>query len=724
MTMFEWFPIRAFLKELATLVRTLGWPEWLAIIAMILLGNSALWYWQDAFAPVSDDDPAMIELFVNRQASLEDRLTKLGLPAFGGWQQVGLLNDTLTLVQEPELNPAEEAVYPLYRGGRSGWKPMPGYVDGYVNTLRIGSIDLRSEVRKPTVCLARTIRSPADTTITAYLGCDGGFVLWLNGESLLISDLHEEMRPGQESVRLPLRKGDNRLVWRIKLDQQPCRFFFQPDFGETQTESLLAELDRAFPLDRERPEAYRELAQVAATSAEDPYYRLTEIPAPEVTFIEGGGLGFTPEGKLVVSTRRGFVYLVDGAMAADPSHARFTRIASGLHEALGLHIAPDGQTHVVERGGLTRLADRDGDGIFDTFQNVCSDWGISGDYHEYTLDLERDPAGNFYTSLSLPHQYSADGQRSDAPWRGWIVQIAPDGTMLPWCYGFRSADGLGWNAAGDLFATDNQGQWVAASPLYHIRKDHFYGHPASRQWIDDSVSDEARRRATRPPTPPAVWIPYEEFCMSATDIVCDTTGGRFGPFENQLFVGDMMKGTLVRVALEKIDGEYQGACFLFRRGVGAVHRMTFGPDGRMYLTRAARGWGGGGHGEGLARLEFSGNAPLEVRAVRLLAEGFELEFTAPLNDAAARLVGEIRVEQFRYEYWGNYGSPKVDRELLPIQNVELSANCRRMTVTVRNVKANHICHLSLPRFAGVNGQVLLHTDAYYTVNRLNAKGSR
>lgn len=720
--MFKRFTFPKFMQNFVAIVRDLRWYERLIIIALLTIWLGSLWYWQNLAAPEEADDPAMTALFLNRQALLADKLTRLGLPVFGIWQRVGPLSDTLTLVAEPERNPSEDAVYALYYGGRSGWQPAPEYVDGYVNSLRVRSTDLPVPERTPTICLARTIQCPADTTITVYLGCDHGFVLWLNGVSLLISDSHAEMQPGQESVRLTLRKGANRLVWRIKLGLQPCRFFFQPDYGETRTESLLAELDREFPLSRERPTAYRDLAHVAATAVEDRYYRLTDIASPENAFIEGGGLGFLPDGRLAVSTRRGFVYLVDGATAPDPSHAQFTRIVSGLHEALGLHVAADGVTHVAERGGVTRLVDRDGDGEIDTFRNVCSDWGLSGDYHEYTLDLERDTLGNFYTSLSLPGQHSRKTEDPTALWRGWIVQITPDGTLVPWCFGLRSADGLGWNSAGDLFATDNQGQWVAASPLYHIRRNHFYGHPASRRWVDDSGSDEARRRAVQPPTPPAVWIPYEEFCMSATDVVCDTTGGRFGPFVDQLFVGDMMKGTIVRVALEKIQGEYQGACFLFRRGVGAVHRMTFGPDGRLYLARAARGWGGGGQGEGLARLEFSGVTPLEIRIVRLLKEGFELEFTGPLDASAVQLASEMRVEQYRYEYWEKYGSPKVDRVLLPIRNATLSADGRRLSVFVDGIKPKHVCHLSLPRFSGMDGQPLLHTDAFYTVNQLQADG--
>jgi hypothetical protein len=177
--------------------------------------------------------------------------------------------------------------------------------------------------------------------------------------------------------------------------------------------------------------------------------------------------------------------------------------------------------------------------------------------------------------------------------------------------------------------------------------------------------------------------------MSATDIVCDLTDGGFGPFGKQLFVGDMMKGTIIRVAMEKVAGEYQGACFLFRRGVGAVNRMTFGPDHRLYLTRAARGWGGGGRGEGVARLEFTGETPMEVRDMHLIRNGFELHFTLPLsnerrNQQLGRTAGS---NSFAMNTGSNMARRKIDQQLLPIlEDSELSADrtrLRRLTVTVK-----------------------------------------
>ena len=42
--------------------------------------------------------------------------------------------------------------------------------------------------------------------------------------------------------------------------------------------------------------------------------------------------------------------------------------------------------------------------------------------------------------------------------------------------GLRTPNGLGWGPEGDLFVTDNQGGWLPASKLVHIKQDRFFNH--------------------------------------------------------------------------------------------------------------------------------------------------------------------------------------------------------------------------------------------------------
>src|SRR4029077_12006144 len=122
----------------------------------------------------------------------------------------------------------------------------------------------------------------------------------------------------------------------------------------------------------------------------------------------------------------------------------------------------------------------------------------------------------------------------------------------------------------------------------------------------------------------------------------DTTGGKFGPFAGQCFVGDQTKSNVMRVDLQKLNGRYQGARFPFPRGFQCgIIRLVFGPDGSLYAGQTNRGWGSlGGRPYGLQRLVYTGAVPLEIHTMHLTHTGFDLTFTKPLDRARAeRLAG-------------------------------------------------------------------------------------
>ena len=97
-----------------------------------------------------------------------------------------------------------------------------------------------------------------------------------------------------------------------------------------------------------------------ASDDESDYYAVDYLTPPNGAVLEVGGMEFMPDGRLVVSTRRGEVWIVENPLAEDPSEAKFSLFADGLWEGLGLNIH-DGQIYVVQRGELSRLTDIDGD---------------------------------------------------------------------------------------------------------------------------------------------------------------------------------------------------------------------------------------------------------------------------------------------------------------------------------------------------------------------------
>src|SRR5262245_50877315 len=385
-------------------------------------------------------------------------------------------------------------------------------------------------------------------------------------------------------------------------------------------------------------------AQQPAKESEEDYYPLIRIPIPKDIMLEVGGIELMPDGKLAVSTRRGEIWMIDKAFENPPSNVKFTRFAAGLHEVLGLAYR-DGWLYAQQRGELTKIKDTDGDGRADVFKTVCDFWEISGDYHEYAFSSKFDKEGNMWVVLCLTGSFT-----SNVPFRGWCVRVTPEGKMIPTCSGVRSPGGIGMNAEGDMFYTDNQGPWNGTCGLKHLRPGGFMGHPDSFKWYPfaknmgpkPQVPKSGSRfmtEAKRIPefVPPVVLFPYGKMGQSASGIDCDLSGGKFGPFAKQLFVGDQTHSTVMRVFLEKVNGHYQGVCFPFRQGFGSrTVPVRFGPDRSLYVGGTNRGWGSRGPQTfAVERLAWTGKVPFEIREMRARPDGFELTFTQPVDPKTA-----------------------------------------------------------------------------------------
>lgn len=460
-------------------------------------------------------------------------------------------------------------------------------------------------------------------------------------------------------------------------------------------------------------------AMMLAMVGADAGWVVESIPAPEGEVVEVGGIAFLGEGTVALSTRRGRVWLVDGALDDDPSDAVWTRFADGLYEGLGLDTDGD-DLIVLQRGELSRLRDIDGDRLVDDIELVSQDWGLSDNYHEFAFGLPRDAQGNRYVAFNLgflsPEWWHG---KAVVPYRGWILQIAPDGTMTPWAHGFRSPCGLGFDASGRLLETDNQGDWMPSSPIYVVEREGFHGHPASLRWTDEYLAAERLPDDTEPVAiervPAAIWIPYD-WSRSTGNLVTDTTGGRFGPFENQLFVAELTTGRVLRAEIEDIDGVSQGAVWPFVDRVGSVARVAFAPDGSLICGLTNRGWGGLAPGHGVRRIRFTGEVPMEMKHVRLVPGGFDIEFTHPV--AGDIEPSQIDIDTYDYNWWWKYGSPEQRRSELAAGDTSLSADRRTLHVSVPMLRAGRVARMRLHGVEGEGDRPLLHEEVAYTINRL------
>ena len=465
-----------------------------------------------------------------------------------------------------------------------------------------------------------------------------------------------------------------------------------------------------------------------AKPVEADYYKIFTFEPSADVILEAGALEWMPDGKLAVSTRRGEIYLVTDPLSADPAQeSKFVRFAHGLHEVLGLAYR-DGWLYVTQRAELSRIKDTDGDGVADRFETVSDAWEIDGDYHEYAFGSKFDRDGNLWVALCLTGSFTSENK-----FRGWALRITPEGKTIPTCSGLRSPGGLGMNAEGDMFYTENQGPWNGACSIKHLQPGSFQGNPSGNKWYDfakelgkrpedPKSGGRMREEADRIPEliPPAVYFPYPKMGQSASGIACDLSGGKFGPFDRQMFVGDQSASFVMRVGMEKVAGRYQGFCIPFRAGFASGNLpMLFAADGSLMVGGTNRGWGSRGpRAFALQRLVWTGKTPFEIREVHAKPDGFELTFTAPIDPGTAGDLASYKATTHTYIYQSSYGSPEVDATEPKVEKVTVAADGRSARLVIAPLKRGHVHTLNLAGVRSAEGRPLLHPEAYYSLNEI------
>ncbi len=488
------------------------------------------------------------------------------------------------------------------------------------------------------------------------------------------------------------------------------------------------------------------------SAKEEDFFKILKVTSPEGTLLEVGGLCTLPNGDLAATTRRGDIFIVENPTSAKPY---FRKFASGLHEVLGA-VYKNGSLYVVQRGELTRLYDSNMDGKADVFETVYA-WPLSGNYHEYSFGPKLAPDGSFFVTLNLGFPNAWWHPESMVPWRGWTLHIYDDGRMEPWATGMRSPCGISM-IDGELFYTDNQGDYVGSGSIVKIDKGSFTGHPAGLRWASlpnspvhvsaNEINSRINQRIEYGPDSqqvkpanivnekftaeyemkklipqlqlPAVWLPHGILGISTSEIV-KIPEGVFGPFQNQLLVGDQGQSKIARVFMEKVNGELQGCAWDFRSGFrSGIVRLAWGNDGSLFVGETNRGWGSAGDAnEGLQRLVWNKRIPFEMRTVKAMPDGFEIEFTKPVDKKYAEDIASYNVESYIYKYQAVYGSPPVDNKKCPITGVKVSADGMTARIIVTNLRPHYIHVLTLE---GVRDKEdaysLIHPTAYYTLNNI------
>ena len=461
------------------------------------------------------------------------------------------------------------------------------------------------------------------------------------------------------------------------------------------------------------------------------YYTVENIPLPDGLVAETGAIGFMPDGRFIACFHRGEI------MTYNQKTKKWKLFAEGLHDPLGILVVNNREILIMQRPELTRIRDTDGDGVADDYQTVTDDFGMSGNYHEFAFGPVADKQGNLYIALNLASNgagirpeirgkydsLSRPGRMySCVPYRGWIMKLTKDGKLHPYAVGFRSPNTMGIDAQDRLFVTDNQGDWLGTSKLFHVEEGKFYGHPAGLIWKEDFPRvvpiklPVAQLDSMR--TKESIQFPHGYFANSPTQPIWDNTKGKFGPFAGQMLVGDMDHKYAMRVLLEEVGGALQGACIPMNFGskmrIGN-NRLVFAPDGSLWVGQNDHGWAGA---RGIQRISWKGKTHLDVMSMNLTKTGFDLTFTLPINAEVAKEISNYRFRRYYYEYHQAYGSKQFDLQEVPVKSIKLSPDRKKVSIELAEMKAGYVYELRTGLIKTDDERYLFNNLICYTLNKL------
>jgi glucose/arabinose dehydrogenase len=458
-------------------------------------------------------------------------------------------------------------------------------------------------------------------------------------------------------------------------------------------------------------------------------YALDTIPLPDDNpygaWLRTSALAFFPDGRAVVTTYGGDVWIVSGL---DHSLERVTwsRFAAGLYEPFGVQVL-QGLIYVTCRNGIVRLHDLNQDGEAEFYETWYADTDVSGFFHSFNFDLQVDRRGHLY--------YVKPGEYTNYKLPGAVIEIWPDASQAqPFCSGFRVPNGMGILPDDRLTVSDNQGDWMPASKISLVRRGGFYGYVQNLKGGDaygDHWAPDGGRIDTAnlkpPPTfdQPIIWMPQEFDNSSSGQLWVEDA--RFGPLSGRLLHTSFGKGWMYYLMLQQVGAVEQAAIVAlpFQFDAGLMRARVNPADGQVYATGLS-GWQGpaGGKDGCLQRLRHTGNPSRMLDELKVRSDGLSLSFNFALDRAAALQPANYQLEQWNYLWSSKYGSDQYSVEhpgqkghdRLNVAEATLSADGRRVLLTIPALRpANQVeLRLNLKAADGAPWKELV----YLTVNAI------
>lgn len=363
-------------------------------------------------------------------------------------------------------------------------------------------------------------------------------------------------------------------------------------------------------------------------------------------------LDFFRDGRAAVVTFDGDVWIASG-IDRTLGKLQWKRFASGLYEPLSIAVVGD-TIYVYDRQGIVRLRDINGDGEADAYENFTNLTQQSGESREFPLGMGAKPGGGFYLAIggALDNGPKTSpsimpGFRAGSVQSGTVQEVSADGRSIrTFSTGLREPI-IGVDPrSGIIASSDQQGNFVPATPVFLLREGGYYG-----------VVPTAHRAAPLPtPEPPLLWIPHEVDQSGAgevwvpgarmgfgSDALVHLSYGRPGPF--RVYVDSAR--TAVQGALIVLPGVYRAPTSKGRVGPA---------DGQLYLAGFSI-WGSNAREvSSLVRLRYTGRPSRLPLAVHSGLQGILVRFATPLDPATATDAAHYHLERWNYVRSSAYGS--------------------------------------------------------------------
>jgi len=443
---------------------------------------------------------------------------------------------------------------------------------------------------------------------------------------------------------------------------------------------------------------------------------------PWNTWFRTSAVDFFPDGRMVVATHGGDIWIVSG-IDDELLELKWKRFAGGMYEPFGVKVV-DGHIYVTCKDRLTKLHDLNGDNEADFYESFSADDDVSAFFHAFNFDLHVDDDGNFY--------YVKAGQYTDYALPGAVIKISPDGKKREvYCTGFRTPNGMGIFPDNRLTVSDNQGNWMPASKINLVKPGGFYGyvqtHSAGEHWAPDGGRID-HRRVIPPKTfdQPILWLPQNVDNSSGGQLYAGDP--RWGPLSGHMLHTSFGKGWLFYLMMQDVGDVSQAAIVRMRHdfSTGIMRGRVNPQDGQVYVT-GLDGWNGGGRkglkDKGIERVRYTGKPFHMVTDAKVEPDGLRLTMNFKVNPDSLKNRKNWEIEQWNYQWRPSYGSEQYHPETgakghqkLNIDKILISPDGRSIKLVIPNIRP--VNQLRMEFAIETEDEMPFEEEIYWTINRV------